>query len=294
MAPVIKELKFCGKPLTTEELDLIKDLAEDFWGISRTELANTVCELLSWERSNGKSKTVECIQFLDELEKLEIIGLPKKRSAGRQASKGIARTKQGESRELIIGSPGHLKGLVFEPVTTNEQRRLFKELVDRYHYLGYKQPFGAHLRYLVRCRKEGRLLACLQYSSPAWKVKARDQWIGWDNKLREKNLQQIIQNSRFLILPWVNMKGLASHILGQVNKHIGDDWVSLYRHRPLLLETFVDQKFRGTSYLAANWIKLGETRGRGRMDRKHRHTEPIKTVWVYPLHRRARELLRSS
>ena len=291
-----KNIKFCGKALSDEELKLILELAKEFWGIARSELAGTVCELLEWTRPNGKLKTIECIQFLEDLEAKGILTLPRKRKTGnRGKDKAISRTVAGEASEVISGSPGKLGGAVIERVVSREQLRVFKELVDRYHYLGHKTPFGAQLRYLVKCGAEGRLLGCLQYSSPAWKIKARDQWIEWDARQREKQLQKIIQNSRFLILPWVEVKGLASHILGRVNRRLADDWQALYGYRPLLLETFVEARFSGTSYRAANWIELGETTGRGRMDRDHdRHGEPPKTIWVYPLCKNARRQLRGT
>ena len=288
-----RTLKFCGKKLDDEALQLIKELAEDFWGISQTELANTVCELLEWKRPNGKLKTVECRQFLQDLGERGLIGMPRKRSQGKLKNAPVERTDKGIAGEEIIGRVRDLGGVVVERVEGARQLGEWKELVDRYHYLGYRQPFGAHLRYLVRCAGQGRVVGCLQYSSPAWKVKARDQWIGWKAEQREAKLQRILQNSRFLILPWVKVHGLASHILGRSARCLVGDWEELYGYRPCLLETFVEARFKGTSYRAANWIELGRTQGRGRMDSAHRHAEPIKTVWVYPLHRSARKWLRS-
>ena len=289
-----RNLKFCGKVVTVDELSLIKELAEEFWGIPQTELANTVCELLGWERANGKLKTVECRQFLQRMEEAGLIKMPRKRSKGKSKNAPVKHTDDGRARAQITGSVHALGGALLQRVESPQQLQEWKELVDRYHYLGHKQAFGAQLRYLVRCREQGRVLGCLQFSSPAWKVQARDRWIGWDQKQREANLQRIVQNSRFLILPWVEVKGLASHVLGRANRRLADDWQALYGYRPLLMETFVEARFRGTSYAAANWLKLGETQGRGRMDRDHQHNESKKTVWVYPLHRRARQLLSES
>ncbi len=284
-------LRFCGKPLSHEEWKLVWELAEEFWGISRTELASTVCELLNWRRPNGKLKTVECGHFLKDLEERGLIGLPRRRGRGRQKSQAVGRTEKGEAQEVIEGSPKQLGGVSLRRVKTSAELRDWKELVDRYHYLGYKQAFGAQLRYLVVCGKQERPLACLQFSSPAWKVACRDRWIGWNTRQREANLQRIVQNSRFLLLPWVKVRGLASHILGRASRCVVPDWQALYVCRPVLLETFVEERFAGTSYRAANWIELGKTRGRGRMDREHRNAESIKSVWVYQLARRAREKL---
>ena len=283
--------KFCGQPLTEKQWTLLLELVEEFWGISRTELASTVCELLNWKRPNGKLKTVECGQFLKELEDSGLIGLPQRKTRGRQASRKKSLTPVEEAPEIKATGPAQLGGVKFIRIQTSDELRRWKELVDRYHYLGYKQPFGAQLRYLVVCGAEERPLACLQYSSPAWKVASRDAWIGWESRHREMNLQQIVQNSRFLILPWVKVKNLASHILGKACRHVAVDWEALYKYHPLLLETFVEERFSGTSYRAANWIELGATQGRGRMDRKHQNAEPVKTVWVLPLHRNTRQRL---
>ena len=284
-------LKFCGKPLKETEWKLVGELAREFWGISRTELASTVCELLGWRRPNGKLKTVECGQFLKELEEQGLIGLPRRRGQGRSKSRVVERTEKGRAQEEMKAKLSQLGGVSLYRIKTSGDLRDWKELVDRYHYLGYKQAFGAQLRYLVVCGEEKRPLGCLQYSSPAWKVACRDRWIGWNPRQRAANLQRIVQNSRFLVLPWVKVSGLASHVLGRASRQVVGDWARLYGCQPLLLETFVEKRFAGTSYRAANWIELGQTQGRGRMDSWHRHAEPIKRVWVYPLDRRAREKL---
>ena len=152
-------------------------------------------------------------------------------------------------------------------------------------------PFGAHWRYWVRNRE--RELACLLWTSPAWKMHSRDAWIGWSDEQRQRHLQGIVNNGRFLILPWVRVKGLASKILALNARHLPHDWRTRYGHRPLLLETLVDaQRFLGTCHRAANWIYVGQTAGRGRMDREHKaHGQAIKDIYVYPLVRDARQRL---
>jgi hypothetical protein len=169
--------------------------------------------------------------------------------------------------------------------------RLWREQMERHHYLGCRVPFGANLRYWVR--NHDRELACLLWTSPAWKIQTRDVWIGWNDEQRKRNLQWIVNNGRFLILPWVRVKGLASRILALSARQMPHDWQAQYGHRPLLLETLVDtNRFRGTCYRAANWIRLGQTTGRGRMDREHKaHGQAIKDVYVYPLARNARQHL---
>jgi hypothetical protein len=167
-------------------------------------------------------------------------------------------------------------------------------LVERYHYLGHRVPFGAHLRYLIRItRPAAQVVGCLQFSSPAWRMAARERWIGWDDESRGQRLQHIVNNSRFLILPWVRVRNLASGVLSQATRVLSRDWETQYRWQPWLLETLVDRtRFAGTCYRAANWIEVGETSGRGRQDRCHqRHGAAPKTVFVYPLIAHARERL---
>jgi hypothetical protein len=176
-------------------------------------------------------------------------------------------------------------------VEGSAESRRWRELMERYHYLGCRVPFGANLRYWVRNRE--RELACLLWTSPAWKMQARDVWIGWSDEQRRRNLQSIVNHGRFLILPWVEVKGLASKILALSARQMPREWETRYGCRPLLLETLVDaDRFRGTCYRAANWTHIGQTTGRGRMDREHTtHGQAIKDIYVYPLVRDARRRL---
>lgn len=223
---------------------------------SRTELASTLGELLDWVRPTGKLKTVECRQFLESLQQQDILQLPDKRHQTKQRKTQIVLTNAIEDCELIQGS---LKDypVFLELVESQEDRRLWKELIERYHSLGYRIPFGAHLRYLIRTEKKTPI-GCLQFSSPAWRMAARDKWIGWSEALRKNNLQRIINNSRFLILPHVKIKNLASHVLSVATRHVVEDWQAGYHIKPLLIETLVDKKkFKGGCYRAANWLEVG-------------------------------------
>jgi hypothetical protein len=175
--------------------------------------------------------------------------------------------------------------------------RTFKQLIERWHYLKYRIPYGGHANYLVQSsRLPGQFLACLQFSSPAWKMAPRDAWIGWSSEQRKRNLQFIVNQSRFLVLPWVKVKGLASMILSVAAQCLPQDWERLYGYRPLMLETLVERaRFTGTAYKAANWIHLGCTQGRGRMDREHAaHGKSIKDIYVYPLCRYVQDKLRNA
>jgi len=180
---------------------------------------------------------------------------------------------------------GELGALSLEPVTDARDHAWWRELVGRYHYLGYRMPFGAHVRYLAFASEPERaVVAALQLSSPAWRLAARDQWIGWDDETREKNLVRVVSNSRFLILPWVRVKNLASRLLSVLAGRLAGDWEARFGTEPLLLETMVERRrFRGTCYRAANWTEVGETAGRGRMDRHMRFALAKKRVLLYPL-----------
>ena len=289
------QLHFCGTHLSAAELEMIRETIGDCAGLSRTELANTICELLEWRRPNGSLKGHECRLFLEGLESNGILRLPARKGSGRTAKPSAV----GEGTDVV---PAPMSGKVsevgpvrLELVQTRQQQRQWREWVDRYHYLGCKVPFGAHLRYFVHTtHPQPQTVGCIQVSSPAWRMAARDQWIGWDDAQRLRGLQRIVQNSRFLILPWARISCLASSALSILARRVGDDWQTAYAVKPVLLETLVDpSRFRGICYRAANWICLGQTSGRGRMDRGHeRHGASPKEVLVYPLCRKAREKLR--
>ena len=282
---------FCGRTFNCGELAQIREIVDSCNGISRTELANTVCELFEWKRPTGKLKTVECRQFLETLQAKGILALPA-RSPGRPqgAKHTVNKTAKGQVASEVAEPLKVLLPLRLCRVTSKAQRQLWYEYVDRYHYLGYQQPFGGQLRYFIESR-QGTVLGCLQFSSPAWKMAARDHWIGWSDQQRRRNLQKVINNSRFLILPWVKVKNLASSILALTVRSVPADWQNSYGYRPVVMETLVDRaRFAGTCYKAANWIYVGGTTGRGRMDREHaRLGQSPKDIYVYPLSSRFRQ-----
>jgi len=274
-------------------------VAHDYAGLGVTEIARTICELLGWKRPSSGLKNHECRQLLERLQAEGVLQLPALRNLG---GKGPRRADprdadpfrrfqprvQPEPVECVVSECEPLELALVEGAA--ESRR-WREHVESYHYLGCRVPFGANLRYWVRNRD--RELACLLWTSPAWKMQARDAWIGWSDEQRKRNLQRIVNNGRFLILPWVRVPGLASKILALSARQMPQDWQTRYGYRPLLLETLVDTKrFRGTCYRAANWTHVGQTAGRGRMDREHQnHGQAIKDIYVYPLIRHVRERL---
>ena len=288
-----KSTTFCGKQITHDDIKLIDDIVKRCGGLSRMELAHTVCEVLQWQRNNGGLKARECREFLERLDSAGVIRLPEKRATKPVGSRtGIPMSAAGDPAAPLQGKVGEFAPIRLEAVETEQQRQLFRELIGRYHYLGYAVPFGAHLRYLFYSGSQ--VLGCMQFSSPAWRMAVREAWIGWDEPARKHNLQRVVSQSRFLILPWVSIANLASVVLSRALRRLGTDWHSRYGIEPLLVETLVDEsRYSGHCYRAANWIRLGETSGRGRMDRAHiREGVAPKAVWVYPLTPTAAQTLR--
>lgn len=286
---------FCGQAVSKNQLSEIVEIVDTFSNLSRGELANTICELFSWKRLTGKLKTVECRQFLEHLDARGIIQLPSCRKQYRKSTKvAVPRTTRADTQAPLSVKLSELSPISLSRVKTKEKRQLWYEYIDRYHYLGYQLPFGAQLRYFIKSgASQALVLGCLQFSSPAWKMAPRDRWIGWIDEQRQRNLQKIISNSRFLLFPWVQVKNLASSVLALAVKTVPDDWQSCYGYRPVLMETLVDQKrFKGTCYKAANWVHVGATTGRGRMDRENKHKGmAVKEIYVYPLSKRFRQEL---
>jgi len=284
---------FGGRSFSGAEMDLIHGVVERCGGLSRMELAHTVCELLQWARPGGGLKARECREFLEVLDARGVLRLPAKRATKPVGSTTrVPVSARGEPAARLEGKVGAFEPVVLEPVRSSEQRLLFRELVGRYHYLGHAVPFGAHLRYLFY--SGDRVLGAMQFSSPAWRMAVREGWIGWDESARRANLQRVVNQSRFLILPWVRIANLASVVLARALRRLREDWQERYGLEPLLVETLVDEsRYSGHCYRAANWLRLGETTGRGRMDAEHRR-EGVwpKAVWVYPLQANAAQRLR--
>ena len=286
-----------GRRFEPDEVHLIEEVVESCRQLTRQELANTICELLEWRRPNGGLKTSEARQLLELLEQSGHLQLPAPTARGRpRGSKtSVPQTVAGNSQPELHAVLRDVEPIGLRLVQSPEDRRLWRELVDRYHPQGHRVAFGASLRYLVEvARPRPAVVACLQLSSPAWKMAARDRWIGWSEQQRRQNLQRIVSNSRFLVLPWVRIPHLASRVLGLTARQFPADWQRAYGIEPVLLETLVESERAGTCYLAANWIKVGQTSGRGRMDSSHqRHGLASKQVFVYPLVARATKILRA-
>ena len=289
------DINFCGRRLSAQDVELIRQVAADFPNLTLHELANTVSELLDWHRPNGKLKTRECVNLLQFLAANGwLTSLPVLLTTSPRGARSVLLDTSSDPQAPVQGDLRDHLPLRLRLIDNRADRVLFQQYVQRYHYLGYRIPYGAQLRYFVHSSAPSNpLLGCLLFTSAAWKMAPRDHWIGWSDTARHSNLCCLVNQSRFLILPWVGLPSLASHLLSRMTKQLTQDWWTHYQVEPLLLETLVDiSRFNGTCYRAANWIDLGLTQGRGRMDRHtQRQGHSPKRIFVYPLHRDARQLL---
>lgn len=287
-------VQFCGRRFSAPEVSLICEVVDTCGGIDRKELARTVCELLDFKRVSGGLKTRECRDLLERLEDMGLLRLPAKRATGGSGPrKRLAPSTEEVPCSTLCGRIDAFGPVDVRPVIDDAQRRLLRELVGQHHYLGYAPPFGARLQYLVYVhRPRSEVVGCVQFSSPAWRMKVRDAWIGWDDGTRQRRLQRVVSNSRLLVL--APIRNLASSMLAAALRRMPVDWQQRYGLRPLLVETLVDRsRYHGGCYRAANWIELGPTSGRGRMDRANRRQgAAVKTVLVYPLVKDAAARLR--
>jgi hypothetical protein len=269
--------------LTASELNLVRQIIADFPRLSQAELAYTICELLEWRRPNGKLKNPECVEWLQKWQPQTLPGLPELRvTKPRGAHRLLPTDPQSDPQPPLRGRLAGYQPLQLQLIEDLAGRHLFQQYIQRYHPLGYRVPYGAQLRYLVRAPSQ-EVLACLLFTSAAWKMAPRDTWIGWSDPARRANLSRVVNNGRFLILPWVEVPHLASHVLALTARRLPIDWLAAYGVRPLLVETLVDRPYSGTCYRAANWIYVGQTQGRGRMDRTHQAQGTCKDILLYPL-----------
>jgi hypothetical protein len=281
-----------GRQIGGAELEQVRGLLAAHPDWSRYRLSRELCQVWNWRNHVGQIKDMAARSLLLKLAEQGWVALP----ARRRPSPNRMRHKQIRSlrhpTDPITGSLSELQPLQIQELSRQpEAGPVFDWLLHQYHYLGYTSTVGQNLKYLVRDR-QGRDLACLLFGAAAWKTQGRDAFIGWTAAQRQAQLHQVANNSRFLILPWVRVAELASHILGRVARRIAADWQGRYGHRVALLETFVERgRFRGSCYRAANWICAGQTRGRTRQDRRHVLQAPVKDVLVYPLQADFRKVL---
>jgi hypothetical protein len=289
----MSQFRYRGRAISEEDILYIRSLIECHPGESRRKLSVRLCEAWQWRQANGALRDMVCRGLLLMLERAGQITLPPVSYVRHNPLSRRARPQP----VLIDATPIEdrlcdLQPLLLEQVRRTPQEPLFNSLMEQHHYLGYEQPVGEHLKYVLW--SHGRPVACLAWSSAPRHLASRDHYIGWDAAARRSHIRFIAYNTRFLILPWVRVEHLASHILGRMAARISDDWQKLYGHPIYFLETFVDQeRFRGTCYRAANWVLLGRTTGRGKQSNSYVPNRSIKEVLGYPLTRRFRELLGS-
>lgn len=271
---------FSGRTFSPEDIELIKWARKRYPGLSRTELASTVCEILDWNTPSGQPKRLQCMDFLAILEEEGAIRLPPIKPT-RQYNRGVKIPQFEFNTEEISGD---IRG--YEPIRLviarpGDEMKRWRSYINQYHMLRDRNVYGSQLRYFIKSGDTE--LGCIQFSASSWSLEEREKWIGWTREDRKQRLHLIVNNSRFLLFPWVHVRNLASKALSLAARQIQDDWLREYCYAPVLLETFVDiKKFRGISYKAANWVYLGSTKGIGRNKGKNR-TLSMKAIYMYPL-----------
>lgn len=278
-----KEIRLRGKIITPDDLELIRQLLANEGDKGRTHLSRQLCRLWDFRQANGAYREIACRDLLRQLEKRGLITLPSPLKPARQPGyRNQTHLPASLDKTPLQGRVDNFSAVTVALASRTAQEKLYNGLIGTYHYLGYGQGTGEQLKYVVAL--ENRPLGAIGFSAAAWRVACRDHFIGWNDQARQKNLHLLVNNHRFLILPWVQIANLASWILAQVTRRLRQDWQRLYAHDIVLVETFVEKKrFHGTCYRAANWIAVGETTGRGRNDRHSINWLPIKQVYLYPL-----------
>ena len=280
---------FSGRTFSPKDIELIQWVSKTYPKLTRNELAATVCEVLEWTTPAGRPKLQQCKVLLEELESEDIIKLPSKQVNMIRGGLPGKALMEFDTRE-IAGEVKDYLPLTLVIAHTEDEQRKWRTYIDQYHMLGYQKAFGSRLRYFIRSGE--RELGCLQFSASSWALEARDNWIGWSIQDKKERLHLIINNSRYLIFPWVKVKNLASKVLSLAARQLQEDWLREYCYAPVLLETFVDREhFVGTCYRAANWIHLGKTKGFGRTARGKKPNRSRKDIYVYPLQKDFRSCL---
>ena len=280
--------RYCGRDFPPEELALIRRLIAEDPTATRADLSRRLCQRLGWYKADGGLKEMSARVAMLRMQDDGLIALPPPTSVRPQ--RRIRTTPATDPAPPLELAVQHLAPLQLVPVLKRAQSCLWNEYIHRYHYLGYTTLPGAQLRYFVTAGEQ--LLALLGFAASAWQCAPRDRYIGWNHIQRTRNLHLIVNNARFLILPWIRSKNLASKILALAVRTLPEHWQQRYAYRPVLMETFVDtERFAGTCYRAANWQYIGQTKGRGKLGPSGKRSVPIKDLWLYPLDPDFRRLL---
>lgn len=285
-------IRYRGKNYTLREINEIREILMAHGDRSRSFISQEICRRWGWRQPNGVLKDMICRGLLLQLEAQGFIELPPRKKS---PPNPLSRHPKPETVEVdqtpFIGKLNDLRPIELLQVRRTAFQKLYNSLIDQYHYLGYTRPVGEHLEYLALA--QGRVVACLGWCSAPRHIGCRDRYVGWTQEQRLKNLSRIVINTRFLILPWVKVSHLASHLLGLNARRISQDWEKVYHHEVVWLETFVDPErgFEGTCYRAANWLYLGQTTGRGKDDQTNKVNRSLKLVFGYPLRKDFRQVL---
>jgi len=273
-------VKYCGREFSDTDLNKIREIISVNPEYHRNKISVKICEAFEWRKPDGDYKTMSCRVAMLRMHRSGVIKLPPPRRKFAPIKPFRRRTTEADPGKPVVTPVQNLQGLKLRLVA-NRDSMLWNEYVERYHYLGFKRLPGAQLRYFVD--SNNGILALLGFGAAAWMTAPRDQHIGWSDQKRRQNLHLVVNNARLLVLPWIKCPNLISWIFGRIYKQLPADWEKRYKYRPVLLETFVeDKKFLGSCYKASNWQYLGKTQGRGKLGNK-KNSIPIKSVWVYPL-----------
>jgi hypothetical protein len=278
------------RTITEADLELIRATINKHWDKGRTQISEILCKKWNWVQPNGRLKDMACREVLLTLKRKDLIALPPRFNSANNDKRNRSIPVVETDQTLLQDKLSNLPLVKLKSVRNTSLEPLYNSLVQQHHYLGYRQIVGNHLKYIAFIND--RPVTCLGWGSAAWSVKSRDSFIGWDKSTKEKNLRLVANNTRFLILPWVSVKCLASKILALSAKRISHDWVNIYNHPLYLLETFVEkERFRGTCYKAANWLCVGQTKGTTKRGNHHLVHGNIKDVYLYPLRKDFRKKL---
>ena len=279
----MRKRRYCGRDFSEEELSLIRKLIVARPDANRAQLSRIVCEHMNWLRPGGGLKDMSCRVAMLRMQDDGLLNLPAPQRTNGNGKPSRRRTSHAEpeQHDIILSLP-ELRETRLNIVDGRQESLLWNEFIDRYHYLRYQPLRGDQIRYIARAKD--KIVAVLGFGAAVWKTAPRDNLIGWTVEQRRNNIHLLVNNIRFLILPWVHTKNLASRILSMATKRIAEDWEERYGYRPVLMETFVEsQRFHGTAYKAANWMYLGETTGRGRLEMERKSRLPPKAIFVYPI-----------
>jgi hypothetical protein len=281
---------YCARDFSVEDIQTIRDLIAQDQRLQRSALSRKLCQLWGWTKPNGELKDMTCRVALLRMQADGLIELPPSRIGVVRKRAHFPSTCASDAQTPIRQPVHELPRVTLQVVSGKTTSLLWNEYVARYHYLGYAAMSGSQIRYYVFAGEQ--LVACISFCACAWKLKDRERFIGWSEQERQKNLQLVINNARFLVLPWIQSKGLASKILALAARQLPKDWKHRYGFEPVLLETFVEyERHKGTCYKAANWVNVGRTAGRGKKSTSHKVLIPAKDIWLYPLRKNFSTLL---